>query len=185
MIHTTPIPGVIWLEPEPIHDERGFFAQLWQADSLQPYGVNTQFVRTNLSSNPKRGTLRGLHGQANEAAEDKLVICLSGAIFDVAVDLRKDSPTYLRWFGLALNGQNHRMLYIPKGCVHGYQTLDNNSEVLYWVTGTYQPQAEIGVRWNDPAIGIVWPPAASRLISEKDQNWPLLEEEFDLSVPVP
>ena len=129
-------------------------------------------MQCNDSFSPGRGTLRGLHYQMAPHQEVKLVRCIRGTVFDVIVDLRHDSPTYLSWFGLELTGDNRTMLYVPEGCAHGYLTLEDNSEVMYPVSEFYRPEAERGVRWNDRLFGIQWPNGGARTISAKDQSWP-------------
>jgi dTDP-4-dehydrorhamnose 3,5-epimerase len=180
IVTQTPIAGLFFIDPEPITDERGFFASLWDNEVLAKTGLTTPFTRSNVAYNPKKGTLRGLHAQVSPFAEEKLVTCTKGAIFDVAVDCRPGSPTYRRWFGMALSADNRRMLLLPKGCAHGYQTLQDDTDVLYQVTSKYSPEHEVGLRWNDPIIGIVWPHETHRLISSKDTSWPLLTNEAPL-----
>jgi dTDP-4-dehydrorhamnose 3,5-epimerase len=174
----TPIAGVLLLQPEPIHDVRGYFAESFHTQALAAAGVESQFVRANESFNHTAGTLRGLHAQQAPHAEDKLVRCLQGEIFDVAVDARPGSPTLGQWFGATLTAENGHMLYIPKGCFHGYLTLCDQAKILYLVTGNYHPKAEMGLLWNDPAIGIEWPDLGTGdfLVSEKDQQWPTFAE---------
>ncbi len=166
----TPIAGAWLVEPETRTDERGFFARLWCRDEFAARGLRADFVQCNDSFSVSRGTLRGLHYQAAPHGEIKLVSCIRGRVFDVLVDLRQDSPTFLKWFGADLTAENRRMLYVPEGCAHGYLTLEDASEVVYPVTTPYHPEAERGLRWNDPAIGIKWPIEPTAM-SPKDRQW--------------
>jgi dTDP-4-dehydrorhamnose 3,5-epimerase len=168
----TPIAGSFLLDLELIEDERGFFAQAWQRDEAAAHGIEDDFNRANISFNRKKGTVRGLHAQKGDASEIKLVQCIRGRIFDVLVDIRPESATFGQWFGAELTADNHRMLYIPQGCLHGFQTLEDNAEVFYRVIGNYQPALEIGARYDDPMFGIVWPTVEERILSVKDENWP-------------
>jgi dTDP-4-dehydrorhamnose 3,5-epimerase len=162
------LPGLFLVELEKIEDERGFFARSWCAREFAAHGLNPHLMQCNVSFNLKEGTLRGMHHQAHPYAEDKLVRCTRGAVFDVALDLRPDSPTYLHWFGMELTPDNARMLYIPQGFAHGFQTLTDQSELFYQMSQTYEPAAAQGVRWDDPAFKIAWPPVAERVISLRD-----------------
>ena len=173
MIFTpTKIAGAYVIELEPKGDARGFFARAFDHDEFVRRGLATNFVQTNLAYSQARGTLRGLHYQLPPHAEGKLKRCIRGRIFDVMVDLRQDSATYGEWFGVELSAENRRMAYVPEGCANGYQTLERDSEVLYPVTSRYAPEAERGVRWNDPQFAIAWPVMKNLIISEKDQSWP-------------
>jgi dTDP-4-dehydrorhamnose 3,5-epimerase len=155
----------------PICDERGSFARVFCKQELEAAGLCADIAQVNLSENHARGTLRGLHTQKGADAEDKLVGCFSGAIFDVCVDVREDSPTYTQWVGVELSSENGVMLYVPKGCAHGYLTLTDDASVLYFVTQYYTPGAETGYRWDDPAFGISWPLPPPFVMSEKDKDW--------------
>ena len=159
------------LDLERRSDDRGFFARTMCAQEFQAHGLKASFVQANTSFNHRRGTLRGMHFQRAPHAEVKLVRCLRGAICDVIIDLRPDSPTYRRWGGFELTQDNGRQLYVPEGFAHGYLTLRDDSEVSYLVTADYTPQAEGGVRYDDPAFGIIWPEAVT-MISPKDAAWP-------------
>ena len=170
----TPIPGAYVIEIEKHRDERGFFARSWCAREFADKGLDHQLVQCNVSFNTLKGTLRGLHYQLPPHAEVKLVRCTKGSLFDVIVDLRKDSPTFLKWFAIELTAANHRMLYIPKLFAHGFQTLDDDTEIFYQMTEFYEPAASKGLRWNDPRLGINWPDA-DRAMSQKDQAYPNLE----------
>jgi dTDP-4-dehydrorhamnose 3,5-epimerase len=167
----TPIPGVFVIEPERHADERGFFARLWSPDALSAHGLNASLAQISLSYNERRGTLRGLHYQAPPMQETKIVRCTRGAIFDVAVDLRPESPTFRRWTAHELTESNRSMLYIPEGCAHGFQTLADGCEVLYFISCAYSPSHGRGVRWDDPAFGIEWP-AGDRIMNARDRTYP-------------
>lgn len=171
MIFTqTELKDALIIDPEIREDARGFFARIWCQDELGGQGINTNVVQVNMSYSRTRGTLRGMHYQRAPHAETKLVRCTMGAIYDVIVDIRPGSPTYLRWIGVELSAQNHRMLYIPEGFAHGFQTLTDDVEVTYQVTAFYTPSAEGGARYNDPAFGITWPLDVT-VISDKDRSW--------------
>jgi dTDP-4-dehydrorhamnose 3,5-epimerase len=161
------------VEPELIFDERGFFTHTWNREEFAKQGIKELPVQSNVSLSTEPGTIRGMHYQLPPNQEGKLVRCTQGSLFDVVVDLRKDSPTYLKWFAQELTAENHRSMWVPLGCAHGFQTIQANTEVTYLVTAPYDKQAERGVRWNDPAIGIAWPRAVTR-ISERDRGFPLL-----------
>ncbi|KAF0191108.1 MAG: dTDP-4-dehydrorhamnose 3 5-epimerase [Gammaproteobacteria bacterium] len=172
----TALKGVFIIEPEIIGDERGFFARTWCEREFKEKGLNPHLVQANISYNKKKGTLRGMHYQAAPFEETKLVRCARGAMYDVVIDLRVDSTTYLRWCAVELDAENYKMVYIPAGFAHGFQTTEDHTEVLYQMSTNYVPEASRGVRWNDPAFGIVWPVAESRLVSDKDNNWPDFSE---------
>jgi dTDP-4-dehydrorhamnose 3,5-epimerase len=159
------------VEPVRLEDERGFFARTFCQNEFREHGLSTTIAQCNVSFNHRRGTLRGMHYQVVPKAEDKFVICIGGAIFDVMIDLREGSPTWGRWVGVELSGENRRMLYVPKGFAHGYQTLTDNASVLYQVSEFYSPEHERGLRWDDPAFGIQWPIDAP-ILSEKDASHP-------------
>lgn len=152
-------------------DERGFFARTWCQQEFAQHGLVATIAQANMSYNHKRGTLRGMHFQRAPHAEVKIIRCTRGAIYDVIIDLRPESPTYKRWIGVELTAKNYRMLYVPEGFGHGFQTLEDETEVAYNVSQFYTPGAEGGVRYNDPAFGIEWPLPVS-VISEKDADWP-------------
>jgi dTDP-4-dehydrorhamnose 3,5-epimerase len=168
----TELPGAYVIDLERREDERGFFARAWCADEFAQHGLSTTLVQANLSFNVQQGIVRGMHFQVEPHAEDKLVRCTRGAIYDVIVDLRPESDTYKRWLGVELDAESRRALYVPKGFAHGYQTLVPDTETFYQVSEWYTPEAERGVRWDDPAFGIEWPDPAKALLSEKDRNWP-------------
>ena len=170
----TKIAGVYRVQLEPRGDPRGYFARIFDLEKFREIAPAFQIAQINRSLTRSKGTIRGLHYQREPRAEDKLVQCLHGAIFDVAVDLRPGSPTYRQWVGQELSAGNKELLLVPKGCAHGFQTLTEDCLVEYFVSEYYAPGAEGGVRWSDPAIGVKWPlPHPST--SEKDAVWPLLE----------
>lgn len=167
----TPLSGCYVIDLEQIGDDRGFFARSWCSKEFEAVGLGPRICQANVSYNNARGTLRGLHYQLAPHAEAKLVRCTRGAIFDVAVDLRVESPTFRQWFGVELSSENWRMLYIPEGFGHGFQALENDTEIYYLVSEFYTPEAERGARYDDPAFGIEWPTEVTAT-SEKDANWP-------------
>jgi dTDP-4-dehydrorhamnose 3,5-epimerase len=169
----TPLPGAWVIELQEIRDDRGWFARTFDAEEFQARGLNPSVVQCNASFNPRRGTLRGMHFQAEPHGESKLVRCVSGAIFDVAVDLRADSPTRCRWHAVELTGENGLCYYIPAGLAHGFQTLTDDCQVLYQMGHRHVPEATRGVRFDDPAFEIDWPePAGPRVVSERDRSYP-------------
>jgi dTDP-4-dehydrorhamnose 3,5-epimerase len=172
----TPIAGAWLVQPELRADERGHFARLWCRDELAARGLRGDFVQCNNSFSAAAGTLRGLHWQAAPHSEVKLVGCTRGRVFDVIVDVRPESASFLQWFGAELSADNRTMAYVPEGCAHGYLTLEPGAEVVYPVTAAYAAAAERGLRWDDPAVGIVWP-AVPEVVSEKDSSWPDLQLE--------
>jgi dTDP-4-dehydrorhamnose 3,5-epimerase len=167
----TALQGAFIIELDRQEDERGFFARTWCQREFIAHGLNPRLVQCNVSFNRRRGTLRGMHYQVAPYAEAKLVRCTRGAIYDVIIDLRPDSPTFTQWIAVELTADNHRMLYIPEQFAHGFQTLEDNTEVFYQMSEFYAPECARGVRWNDPAFAIAWPPA-ERIISERDRHYP-------------
>lgn len=167
----TKIAGVYLLEPEQRSDARGFFARMWCQTEFAEHGIDSRLVQCNLSFNPHKGTLRGMHYQRAPHEETKVVRCTMGAIFDVAVDLRHDSSTFKQWVGAPLTADNREMLVIPPGCAHGYLTLTDTTEVTYQMSAYYAPTHGAGVRWNDPAFGIRWPGDVI-LIADRDRDYP-------------
>jgi dTDP-4-dehydrorhamnose 3,5-epimerase len=167
----TELAGVHLLDMERLEDERGFFARAWCEEDFAAHGLSGRFVQSSVSFNKRRGTLRGLHYQAAPAAETKLVRCTLGAIHDVLLDLRPGSPTFKRWIGVELSAENRRALYVPEGIAHGFQTLEDRSEVLYHMGTRHSPAHARGVRWDDPAFAIPWPLPVS-CISERDARYP-------------
>jgi dTDP-4-dehydrorhamnose 3,5-epimerase len=165
------VAGVWLVTPELREDSRGFFARTWCEREAHALGLTERWVQSSLSYTTKKGTLRGLHFQHAPHQEVKLVRCTAGAIFDVIVDLRRDSPTFKKHVAVELNAVNRLAVYIPHGCAHGYQTLVDGVEVLYQMSEFYAPEASAGVRWDDPAFGISWPDP-NPIISERDRNYP-------------
>lgn len=165
------IEGAFVIELKELTDSRGFFARAFCKNEFIEQGLESEFVQCNLAKTERKGTVRGMHYQNSPYEEAKLVRSIKGAVFDVVVDFRKDSPTYLKWFGVELSDENRKMLYVPKGCAHGYQTLSDNAEVFYQVSEFYAPGAESGFLWNDPAVGITWPITDNTTISDKDLDW--------------
>jgi dTDP-4-dehydrorhamnose 3,5-epimerase len=170
----TGLPGVLLMEPKVFGDSRGFFMESWNRKTFTDLGLDLDFVQDN-HSRSSQGVLRGLHYQLNQP-QGKLVRVVSGAVFDVAVDLRRSSPHFGRWVGYELSAENHRMLWIPPGFGHGFLVLSESADFLYKTTAYYAPEWDRGVRWNDPAIGIQWPLEGSPLLSAKDQIQPLLKD---------
>ena len=167
----TKIAGVFVVELEPRRDERGYFARQWCIDEFTRAGLDCTTVQINTARSVMAGTLRGIHYQRAPHDEVKLVRCTRGSVFDVAVDLRNDSPTFCQWVGVELDEDSGRMLYIPKGCGHGYLTLAPNTDLAYQTSAPYAPQSATGVRYDDPAFGIVWPGPIA-VVSAQDRNWP-------------
>lgn len=167
----TAVAGVFVVEPERQADERGFFARTWCAEEFARQGLEARLAQCSVAFNPRRGTLRGLHYQAPPWTEAKLVRCTRGAIFDVAVDLRPDSPTFRAWAGVELTPEEGRALYVPPGCAHGLLTLADASEVFYQISAPHRPEAARGVRWNDPFFAVDWP-GRVELIAARDRDYP-------------
>lgn len=177
----TPFPEVKIIVPRRIDDGRGFFSEIWNARDFASAGINTTFVQDNHVRNPRKGTVRGLHYQIIPAAQAKLLRVTRGAIFDVAVDIRRGSPTFGRHAAVVLSTDNWYQLWIPVGFAHGYCTLDDDTEVQYKVTELYSPAHERGIAWHDPELMINWPVTAeSALISERDRKNPRLARQLDL-----
>ena len=177
-ITKTKIADAYIIKHDPHTDERGSFCRVFCKNELQAAGLCGDMVQANISANIKRGTLRGLHSQQSEFAEDKLVTCIRGSIFDVCADVRKDSPTYKQWVGLELSESNGYALYVPKGCAHGYLSLTDDTHVLYFVSEFYVASSEVGYKWDDPAFGIDWATHATPpyTISDKDMSWQPISE---------
>ena len=167
----TPLRGAFVIEFEVISDERGYFARTFDVGEFINHGLDPAVIQCSTSFNERRGTLRGMHYQADPEGEVKLIRCTRGAIFDVALDLRPRSETYCKWFGVELSAENHRMLYVPEGMAHGFQTLEDGAEVYYQISHHYEPSAARGVRWDDPAFGIEWP-FPDPILSERDRQFP-------------
>jgi dTDP-4-dehydrorhamnose 3,5-epimerase len=169
----TELAGAFVVEQELFEDVRGFFARIWSEREFAAQGLNARLAECNLSFNRRRGTLRGMHFQRAPHAQAKLVRCTMGAIYDVIIDLRPDSQTFKSWFGTELTAANRRMLYVPEGFAHGFQTLADETEVLYQVSDVFAPELGDGVRWDDPAFGIVWPEngGEERIIIGRDREY--------------
>jgi dTDP-4-dehydrorhamnose 3,5-epimerase len=176
IVAETALPGVYTLEIEPHGDERGLFARTWDGELLAAAGLDARASQQSIAFNQRAGTLRGLHFQRPPHAETKLVRCTRGALWDVVVDIRPGSDTYLRWLGVELTEENRRTLYVPEGFAHGYQTLVDATEVWYQMSVPYAPESADGLRWDDPRLAIEWPdpPAGGRVISPKDEAWAAL-----------
>jgi len=171
IFNPTPLGGAYVVEIEKMRDERGFFARSYCVEEFAAHGLEPLGVQCNISHNARMGTLRGMHLQEPPNAEAKLVRCTRGALFDVIIDLRPEAPTYCQWFGIDLTADNYSMLYVPRGCAHGFQTLEDHTEVCYQMSRAYSAQGARGVRWDDPLFLIKWPlPVTS--ISERDQSYP-------------
>lgn len=168
-----PLPGAFLVHPTPVADERGHFARIWCELEFAHHGILEHPVQMNTGFNPQRGTLRGLHFQVEPGLETKMVRCTAGAVFDVVVDLRPESRTRYRWFGVELVAGTGQTLVVPSLCAHGYLTLKDDSEVEYLTTAPYTPEAARGVRYDDPSLRIKWPAQVS-LVSDRDRSWPLL-----------
>lgn len=167
----TKVEGAYVVELEPRADARGFFARAWCQKEFGARGLTARVAQINVSHNVRKGTLRGMHYQMDPHGEAKIVSCTKGAIYDVVLDLRADSPTYLEWAAAELTAENHRMLFIPEGCAHGFQTLADDTQLLYLMSEFYAPEHARGVRYDDPAFGIRWP-LAVEMISDADRTWP-------------
>jgi dTDP-4-dehydrorhamnose 3,5-epimerase len=168
----TELSGAWLIEPERIEDARGFFERSWCAEEFAAHGLDRRFVQCNTSYNRSKGTLRGMHYQAEPHAEAKLVRVTRGAVYDVAVDLRPNSPTFKRWIAVELSLENRKLLFLPQGLAHGFQTLVDDTEIFYQMSAPYHPESARGVRWNDSAFAITWPAAERRIISERDRSFP-------------
>ena len=174
MIFTeTGLPGAYVIEPKLLNDQRGFFARVWCRNELLQHGLSGELVQSNIGFSYRKGTVRGLHFQRVPHAEAKIVRCTRGAVFDVIVDLRPDSPTYRRWFGAPLTPENRKMMYVPEGMATGYMTLEDETEVNYHTSQFFAPESAFGVRFDDPAFGIEWPLEAT-VVSDQDRGWPLM-----------
>jgi dTDP-4-dehydrorhamnose 3,5-epimerase len=166
----TKLSGVFEIHLEPAHDSRGFFARSWCQKEFENRGLDPRVVQCNVSFNQRKGTLRGMHYQASPNAEAKLVRCTSGSVYDVVIDLRPQSTTFKQWIAAVLSSVQRNMIYVPKGCAHGFLTLEDNTEVFYQMSEFYSPESVGGVRWDDPAFQIVWP-AEVEVISERDRTY--------------
>ena len=174
----TTLKGVYLVEPKVFGDERGWFMESWSKQKFEGAGLNVEFVQDNHSFSADKGTLRGLHYQTEPMAQAKLLRCTKGAIFDVAVDIRKGSPNYKKWVGVELSAENKKQLFIPHGFAHGFLTLTDDVEVQYKADNFYAPHYDGNIRWDDPDIAIEWP-FKPTILSDKDRNAPLLKERVD------
>jgi len=172
----TKIKDLFIIEPDLNIDKRGYFARFFCEKEFKKIGLNFKIIQTNLSFTNKKGTIRGMHFQKLPKAEDKIVHCIRGAIYDIVIDLRKNSSTYRQWVSIELNEENKKMLYIPKGFAHGFQCLSDNCEVLYFMSEFYSPEHESGVRWNDSFFDIKWP-IENPILSKKDKSWSLIKSK--------
>ena len=168
----TKLKGAFVVDPQKFDDDRGFLSRSYSATEFESLGLNPRIAECNISFSKKRYTVRGMHFQKPPFAQAKLVRCTKGAVYDVIIDLRPDSPTFKQWIGEELTAENRRMLYVPEGFAHGFQTLEENSEVFYQISVAYNPGSEGGVRWNDPVFGIDWPANDGVTINARDQNFP-------------
>lgn len=174
IFHETKLKGAFIVDLDKKDDDRGFFARAFCSREFEEHGLRPQVVQANMSYNHKKGTVRGMHYQVSPASEPKFIRCISGAIWDVIIDMRPDSPTYLQHIGVELSAENRRAIYVPDMFAHGNQALTDGAELLYLVGEFYTAGCERGVRFDDPVIGIEWPLPVT-VISEKDQSWPLLD----------
>ena len=165
--------GAYIIDIEKIEDERGFFARMWDKNIFKELGLDSDLIKGNISYNKKKGTLRGFHFQKEPDREGKIVRCTKGRVFEVLLDIRKESPTYLKWTSVELSEENHRSVFVPKGFALAFQTLEDNSEIYYLMTEKYVPNSSDGIRWNDPKLEIDWPMKPT-VISEKDKSWGFL-----------
>jgi dTDP-4-dehydrorhamnose 3,5-epimerase len=170
----TSVPGAKVIDPSPHQDHRGRFLRAWCAREFTEHGLDFLAVQANMGFSKARGTTRGMHFQVTPGVEAKLVRCTRGSMFDVVLDLRPDSPSYSTWYGVELSAENSRMLFVPENCAHGYQTLEDDTEMHYMTSAYYTPAAVRGVRFDDPAFAIQWPLAVT-VVSDQDRNWPLTE----------
>lgn len=174
-ITKTKLEGVVIIEPDAFADNRGFFMESWNKKKMAEAGLDYDFVQDNHSKSTVKGTLRGIHFQKGDKAQAKLVRCVKGVVLDVAVDLRKNSPTFKQWVGVELSEENKKQLLIPRGFGHGFVTLTDDVEFLYKADNYYAPEADAGIRWNDPEIGVEWG-IENPILSEKDKKNPFLKE---------
>lgn len=176
----TPLEGSYLIDLEKIEDERGFFARLFSTEEAEEHGIETTLLHVNNSLSVNKGTLRGMHYQLSPRQETKVVRCIRGALYDMILDLRKDSPTFGQSFGKELTAENRSMMYIPKGFAHGFLTLEPNTEIIYFVSQSYSPAHERGIRWDDPYFGLRWP-GKPKVLSERDLNHPDFDPQYHLS----
>lgn len=174
----TPLKDAFVIDLEPFQDQRGLFARTFCKRDFEEIGHDKEFVQFNHSETRTKGSIRGIHYQKPPFAEVKLIRCVKGKVFDILVDIRKDSPSFLQWYGLELSAENKRMIYIPEGFAHGFQTLEEDTHLIYHHTAFYTPGHEGGILFNDPRIGVEWPLEVT-IMSEKDQKYPLLDDSFE------
>jgi dTDP-4-dehydrorhamnose 3,5-epimerase len=172
------VDGAWVVDPSPHTDDRGRFMRAWCSDEFAAHRVEFLPVQGNMAKSNKKGTLRGLHAQVAPAAEAKLVRCTRGSVFDVVADLRPESPTYLRWYGITLSSADGQMLYLPSGCAHGCLSLEDDSEIYYLTSAFYTPDCVRGARFDDPTLNIQWPMTVS-IVSEQDRSWPLIDAQIN------
>lgn len=177
IIQPLPLLGAYVISPEKNEDARGFFARIFCEKEFKNAGLETKFIQMNNSLSYKKGTLRGMHYQLPDSAEVKMVRCIKGALYDVIVDIRPDSPTFKQWYGIELSEDNKCMMYVPRGFAHGYITLEDDTEMIYFVSAAYSLEKERGIRYNDSAINIQWPMPHTD-ISTKDELWPDIDNNF-------
>jgi dTDP-4-dehydrorhamnose 3,5-epimerase len=175
----TRLPGVFEIYPERKADERGFFDRCWCEKEFQSHGLDPRLAQCSVSFNLRKGTLRGMHYQEAPYRECKLIRCTQGALYDIILDLRPDSPTFKQWTSMVLTAENRGMIYAPKGCAHGFLTLEDETEVFYQISEFYSPESARGVRWNDPAFGIFWP-IPVQVIAERDRSYADFEPTYAL-----
>ena len=166
----TKLNGVFIIQLEKKEDERGFFSRVWDIKKFEEKNLNSKLVQSNISFTKKKGTIRGLHYQIHPYEETKIILCTKGSVFDVIIDLRSDSATYKKWVFHNLSSEDYKMLFIPEGFAHGFQTLEDNTEIFYQVSQFYTPSAERGIRWDDPLFNIDWP-IKKKVISQKDNSY--------------
>ena len=171
IFNETELKGAYVIDLERFEDKRGFFSRSWCKEEFKKHGLNDRLIQCNISFNKKAGTLRGMHFQIHPYEEAKLVRCTMGSIFDVIIDLRKNSPSYKKYLGITMTSENRKMLYVPEGFAHGFLTLEDKTEIFYQMSEFYAPECARGYRWNDPAFGIKWPQNVS-VISERDRDYP-------------
>lgn len=175
----TKIKGCFLVSPEPLSDERGWFARVFCEDEFKKHlNVDLKFVQINHSFNAKKGTFRGMHFQQAPYSEDKLIRCIAGSVMDIVLDLRKESPTFMHWMGVELSAKNRQLIFLPKGLAHGFQTLEDNTELIYHHTTAYHKEADRGILYNDPRVNIHLPLDVS-MISEKDKSYSVLDNHFN------
>ncbi|WP_439543763.1 dTDP-4-dehydrorhamnose 3,5-epimerase [Hyphomicrobium sp.] len=183
IFEATPLAGAFVLDPAPIADSRGFFARLFCAATFTARGLNPHFDQISMSQNVRAGTIRGFHLQRPPAAECKLIRVTAGAIYDVIVDVRAGSATYGQWFGVELSAANRRLIYVPEGFAHGFQTLAPETEVTYHITHPLSPEHATGLPFDDPDLAVAWPIQASIVISDRDRAWPPFREFGPVEIP--